>query len=433
MAITKTVVSIILLYLGLLSINFSFFPLGPRTIYSILALFLILKSKQLNLFLKSSEIVNSFGYLFIWGGLSLISVTIYGTKDFYFISFIISQLNSLLSSLFLAYVLYFKFKYNSDKIIDLAIVSIFIFEISGILMFAFPDIKDLILSITVRSSNYEQEFLNNTGFRLIGFGPTFFGAGVMSGLGLILLSYRLTSKLDHKVSYALYILVYIIVLFSGLLASRSTLIGFFISLFILIFNTNSFRIKRLIPITGILLILFWITMYMISNSEKMNITHITRFGFEFYYNFIETGKLQTSSSENLMEMIKFPKSFYTYILGDGYFVDPTTSFFYQGTDIGYLRIIYYSGVFALISIMIYYYKLFYSKWLLMNNKKIIINSLFLYLIVLYFKGLTDFNDFMFIFLIVSYFQQSENIQQNDAELHEKNNFKFKGNLQYSNR
>ncbi len=169
MAITKTVVSIILLYLGLLSINFSFFPLGPRTIYSILALFLILKSKQLNLFFKSSGIVNSFGYLFIWGGLSLISVTIYGTKDFYFISFIISQLNSLLSSLFLAYVLYFKFKYNSDKIIDLAIVSIFIFEISGILMFAFPDFKDLILSITVRSSNYEQEFLNNTGFRLIGF------------------------------------------------------------------------------------------------------------------------------------------------------------------------------------------------------------------------------------------------------------------------
>lgn len=421
MAIIKIITSIILLYFQLFSINFSFFPLGPRSVFTLLFIIILTNSKQVLGFFKNSGIIKCFFYLLIWAGLSSITVLGYGTRDFYFISFLISQCNTLLSSVFLAYIFYFKFNYDSDKILNLTIFSIFLFGISGIIMYFIPSIKDYILSITVRSSSYELEFIENTPYRLIGFGPAFFGAGVMSGLGLILLSVKLTSKLKHK---SLYILMYLTILFSGLLAARTTLIGFFISLFILIFNYKFFRLKYLISIIGLLIIIYWITMYMITNNEKMNITNISRFGLEFYYNFTKTGKLSISSIDNLMEMIKMPKSFFTYILGDGYFKNPTTYGFYQNIDIGYLRLLYYTGLFSLISLIMYYYKLFYSKWFIISNRKFIINSLFFYFLIINFKGLVDFNAFIFLILIINYFQHSKIIVQNDQKFWKKHNSQY---------
>lgn len=428
MAIIKIIAAIILLYLQLFSINFIFFPLGPRSIFSLLSIIALINSKQVLGFFKNSGTTKWFIYLLLWTVLSLISILVNGTNDFYFISLLISQCNTLFSSVFLAYIFYFKFNYNSEKILDITIFSIFLFGLSGILMYFIPSIKDFILSITVRSSSYEQEFLGNTQNRFIGFGPAFFGAGVMSGLGLILLSVKLTSKLKHKSLYLFYILMYITILFSGVLSSRTTLIGFFIGLSILIFNAKFFSLKHLIPIIGVLLIIYWMAMYMIINNEKMNITDITRFGLEYYYNFTETGKLSTSSTDNLMEMIKMPKSFYTYILGDGYFTDPITSYFYKNTDIGYLRLLYYSGIFSLIALIMYYYKLFYSKWLTISNRKFIIHALFLYFLIINFKGLTNFNEFMFLILIVNYFQQSKIKMQNDKEFCKKNSSQFQSNI-----
>lgn len=81
-----------------------------------------------------------------------------------------------------------------------------------------------------------------------------------------------------------------------------------------------------------------------------------RFAFEGFFSLAETGKWEVQSNEILKDMFIFPDNWKTWIIGDGYFnsIDPyyvsRRDFkygYYMGTDVGYLRFIYYFGVIGL--------------------------------------------------------------------------------------
>ena len=64
-------------------------------------------------------------------------------------------------------------------------------------------------------------------------------------------------------------------------------------------------------------------------------------------------------------MIKFPDTFHTWIIGDGYFNNPgydpdflgeITSGYYKDTDIGYLRYIFYFGLIGLFALTVVFIK-----------------------------------------------------------------------------
>ena len=405
MGIFKKTIATIMLYLQLMSINFTFLPFSIRSTFSLLAILLIFNKSQIRQFLKTRTISLSFAFLFVWGLISFISIFANGTRDFYFISTIISQLNILLSSIFIIYILYFKFKYNSLDLINLIIFVIFLFNLSGIILYIFPTLNDLLFSVTVRSSPYEAEFLENIKFRFVGFGPHFFGAGVISGLGLILISSIFKNKNVNLFQTIYYLILFIVILFAGSIASRTTIIGFLISISNYFFKVNIFRLRNIPFIMGLSIFIFFIMNFINTNADSNELTALTKFGFEYYYNFKETGEFTTSSTENLKEMIKMPSSFLTYILGDGYFTDPNTSFFYKGIDIGYLRLIYYSGIIGLLCMILFYYNLINSR--IMKN---FFGSDFCYLILLYFaivyfKGVTDINQFIILIIGFLYFEK----------------------------
>jgi hypothetical protein len=259
--------------------------------------------------------------------------------------------------------------------------------------------------VTVRSSPYEAEFLENIKFRFVGFGPHFFGAGVISGLGLILISSIFKNKNVNLFQTIYYLILFIVILFAGSIASRTTIIGFLISISNYFFKVNIFRLRNIPFIMGLSIFIFFIMNFINTNADSNELTALTKFGFEYYYNFKETGEFTTSSTENLKEMIKMPSSFLTYILGDGYFTDPNTSFFYKGIDIGYLRLIYYSGIIGLLCMILFYYNLINSR--IMKN---FFGSDFCYLILLYFaivyfKGVTDINQFIILIIGFLYFEK----------------------------
>ena len=92
-----------------------------------------------------------------------------------------------------------------------------------------------------------------------------------------------------------------------------------------------------------------------------DVQELFRFGFEGFFSWIETGKWETDSTSRLESMIIWPEELRTWIIGDGYFEnsrndpnymgDSTDRGFYMGTDIGYLRFIYYFGIAGLVWIM----------------------------------------------------------------------------------
>ena len=109
---------------------------------------------------------------------------------------------------------------------------------------------------------------------------------------------------------------------------------------------------------AILLITVPIGYVLYQNSQDFY--EMMRFGFEGFFSLAEEGEWQVSSNTQLEAMIVWPEELRTWIIGDGYFVnqiydpnyigDATTKGFYMGTDIGYLRYIFYFGVIGLIAI-----------------------------------------------------------------------------------
>lgn len=101
-----------------------------------------------------------------------------------------------------------------------------------------------------------------------------------------------------------------------------------------------------------------------SSNEKMR--ENLRFGFEGFFSMVEKGHWETHSNNELKEMVVWPDNPGTWILGDGYMLDPAAvedylikndvaaDYDYMGTDIGYCRFIFYFGIVGLAVFIIYF-------------------------------------------------------------------------------
>ena len=95
-------------------------------------------------------------------------------------------------------------------------------------------------------------------------------------------------------------------------------------------------------------------------------------------------------------MLVLPDSVKTYIIGDGYYTDPIVpSEYYKGTDIGYLRLIYYFGMVGLAIYFVIQTYVIKEAYKYSSKYKMLFILLIFYLVILNVKGFTDL-----LFLIV---------------------------------
>ena len=88
--------------------------------------------------------------------------------------------------------------------------------------------------------------------------------------------------------------------------------------------------------------------------------------FEGFFSLAETGKWEVHSNEILKNMVVFPDSIKTWLIGNGYFDNPYWSDpyyvgrnfagYYMQTDIGYCRFLFYFGIFGLLAFIAYFIK-----------------------------------------------------------------------------
>lgn len=90
-----------------------------------------------------------------------------------------------------------------------------------------------------------------------------------------------------------------------------------------------------------------------------------RFGFEGFFSIAEKGYWETHSNNILKNMLVWPETIHTWIIGDGYIDNPAsdpdflgevTGGYYRGTDIGYLRYIFYFGIIGLAALIAVFIK-----------------------------------------------------------------------------
>lgn len=155
----------------------------------------------------------------------------------------------------------------------------------------------------------------------------------------------------------------------GNMISRSTVIGSAIAFLFLflagLFAKGNGKILGIVSMTVALSVIVCMVLYKVNEGFQSNI----RFGFEGFFSLAETGTWQTNSNEILKNMVVLPDNLRTWIIGDGYIENPLDrslqSFdpyyvgenyhgYYKGTDIGYLRYIFYFGVIGLVAFSLFF-------------------------------------------------------------------------------
>ncbi len=337
---------------------------------------------------------------------SIVFPTLHQTFDYSFTYTLINQFIYLLIGVLIASSFYKSF--IRKDIIECLIVIFIIQSIIQLIVFSIPTLQDHMFFF-----NRADDFASD-GYKGIR------GLALASGTGWNLsLSYGLIFILTFY--YALQrenifkSIVYIFLLFVGcFFAGRTGYLGMLFG-FILFFGLSNIihkaKILFFIPVFSILLFIFigFFPNIYTSLEEK-----VFPFVFEFYYNYENSGRFETGSTNVLIDMWKTDFDPNKLIFGYGYFTDPYTGAYFKKVDIGILRNLFFwggGGYFILICYQTYFFLILY-KYMKKIEKNIFFLLVFLmgYLFIAEFKAMTlGYNKMVIsiLFLIVvSYFMKS---------------------------
>lgn len=207
--------------------------------------------------------------------------------------------------------------------------------------------------------------------RLYGIGAALDVAGSRFAAVLIMIVFLMAnSNLQKKwYEYSLYVISFTFIAIAGNMIARTTLLGVILGFGYLGIVTikQTTRIERGYLrlwkwFLSIMLVAIPLVIYSYNNNPQLR--ENIRFGFEGFFNYFEKGDFSYGSNETLKNMYVWPDNAKTWIIGDGYFDNPTgtdpyytgeiTEGFYKNTDVGYLRFIYYFGVIGLLVFSYYF-------------------------------------------------------------------------------
>ena len=292
-----------------------------------------------------------------------------GAYDFqYLIAFIRSLLNILGTISVFAIYQYLKAR---NKIAigfrEITLKSVVFYIMGSIVFLCVPSLKAFWSSIitdfqSVDFTNF-LEYITRYGFAgFSGFGFTYW----VTACAVVFCYMYINGELKESQSR-----IYIIFLLIGSFFYGRT--GFVVTVFFFVLLTfySLFHRKRKLFIFFIFIVLFFIAVGFILYFTVPDIQPFIDWLLEPILNYLEGGKVETASTNGLK---KFYENFHptdkTLFLGDGYWIDPKGGY-YGHTDVGFMRNIYYGGVFftAIQYILVFAIILFVSLWMKNNNKK----------------------------------------------------------------
>lgn len=183
--------------------------------------------------------------------------------------------------------------------------------------------------------------------RLYGFGAALDPAGVRFAVTLVMIAFVISIDEGVKQSnkaLTWFMIAFAIITILGNMISRTTLVGLALAIAVIILSTGVYRmvivasnIKIYATFGLISLLTIPIAVYLY-NTDEFFYSQL-RYGFEGFFNWVETGTWRTGSTDVLATMWRWPETTKAWIIGTGEYDN-----FRFGTDIGYCRLILYSGL-----------------------------------------------------------------------------------------
>ena len=295
---------------------------------------------------------------------SLLSITLNQTPDTTYVSYIVS-FSVWLSGAFAicCFIRAFHGSISVQLVLDYLIAVALMQCVAALWIDSSPNMARMVNS----TINFGQNVSIETK-RLYGFGATLDVAGarfsaILVGIGFFLSEIKEKLPLHRR---ALYILSFLLISILGNMIARTTMVGMVIGLVItfvgIVFKPADDGNDKTAAVLSwmFILILGTLVCTYLYNTDP-NARKLFRFAFEGFFSLAEKGHLEVSSNEKLKTMVVFPETIHTWIIGDGYFMNTrydinylgnaTDQGFYMGTDVGYLRFIFYFGVIGLIPMM----------------------------------------------------------------------------------
>jgi len=354
-------------------------------------------------FLAASVIASIFSLIGFY------SVTYNNTNDFAYATYVVSMWVWFFAAYAVCDIIAQLHGYISIKLVINYLIGVCVAQcIVSLLIDNFSAVQILVDSIVVTNAE-AMERLN----RLYGIGAALDFAGTRFSAVLVMISVLLSHdnelRSDKRV-IVIYVVAFVLIAVIGSMIARTTNVGIIIALAYGVYVSGIFRIrinKSNLKVWGVILcvtlLLLLVCIYLYNNVPVVNT--LLLFAFEGLITWIETGEWRTDSTDVLQNMWVVPETMKTWVIGDGYFMSPTKPGFYMGTDIGYLRFIFYCGLIGLSAFSIFFMYITAACYKRFPQEKNLFLLLLILVFVIWMKVSTD------IFLVYAIFMSIPMVQK----------------------
>lgn len=351
--------------------------------------------------------------------ISYISITYNQTPDYSYVTFIRSMMIWFSGAYVVGVLIWMVHRRIDVELVMHYLVAVCVFQCAMTMLIQFvPSVKAFVDAHIEQG----QRLLDDLG-RMYGIGASLDVAGSRFSAVLVGMAVLIEKNKESWSRFVLivYILAFIVITVIGNMIARTTLVGVIVALgylLIMVFRSmmhrESYRQGRMIG-TWLIVIALAIPLGITLYNTSKEFSEMLRFGFEGFFSYFESGEFETDSTEKLKSMIVWPEELRTWIIGDGYFENSrndinylgnsTVRGFYMGTDIGYLRYIFYFGIIGLIaiSLVVVYSALIGCKYFSEYRNIFLFAALINFIVWL--KVSTDILLFLYLFVTATIVEQ----------------------------
>ena len=353
--------------------EFTFLP-GINTKMAMAGFGLVMSAYQLTR-QRESLISRDIFQLSLWAGLASligwISITYNNTPDTAYATYIVSMWVWLSAAYVVTSCMRRLHGQLSVSLITSYLVAVCVAQcILALLIDAYPAFKQVI-DLYVQQG---QDFLNkSTVQRLYGIGASLDVAGSRFSAVLCLIAFSLTmmEKTRERIWTPWFLVAFCVIGIVGNMIARTTTVGVGLAFAYWIYASKLYRFRfetgyKRLWLWGLCLFVAATAITVCLYYVDTDVERKLRFAFEGFFSLVEKGEWAVSSNERLRSMYVFPETLKTWIIGDGYFSNPQDidpyfigreiGGYYMGTDVGYLRFIFYFGLGGLFSMCMVLYK-----------------------------------------------------------------------------
>ncbi len=396
--------------------TFTFFPVGNTKIYMAVLgglLFIVNSIRNMNSVTNRSMIYISLAALAV-SIVGIISVFYNGTNDYAYAQYIISMWVWAGAAYFVVQIMKKIHGNITVELIGKYIIGVCVAQCCFALMNEFiPAFKNIVDAYVE-----QQTALLNKVERMYGIGASLDTAGSRFACSLIMLAYIMTKYAKNggkNIVILFYVLIFVFITVVGNMIARTTIAGVAIAfgyfLYTLKDGFNPYQRKILYSFVSIAALAVPVMIYLYATSPEVN--NLISFAFESFFNLAEEGKLETHSTNELLAMwTQIPEHLKTWIIGDGYFLNPYAYdpyytgihkwAYYMGTDVGYLRFIYYFGIIGLLTFFYFFVCCTRECSKKYSSDKVLFVLLLIMNMVLWAKVATDLFFIFALFLLADY-------------------------------